>query len=512
MNIPTIKNTDESFEDFTYFTRGGMGEIYKGIEKNSNTEVILKLIPIDDTAYENLLKTEVDVSLSFNNPNIVKTRHGGKIEIEGTQYFYMIQDFYKNGSLRKFIKPNQPWETCFAQIMDILNGMKEISSKIVHRDLKPENILVDDDNHLRVSDFGLAKYIDEQTRTKSFKGAGTRPYMAPECWTFNKNTIAMDIYALGIIFYEIITGNLPFTASDDIGWSQQHLFTPMPSVLNIRPDCPVKVNQIIQKMTAKRFNDRYSNIDEIISAFKQAIDLQKTTNASAQRLAMLGNLALQRRTEQDLKRQKEQEDFENFKKLINYHIDELFDRIKVIINSVNASFENDKITYNEKENSYGATPKSITFSFLDKSISISFCDYKGVAEIEKEHKEQIIRYWKQRSPFGIMPYYEEPASFFKQSNIVLIGLAETNYTIQDGLRNTIKYGFNLVLVKKPEETYGQWYKISFLANHRQPCRGVSINSLLREYEQNSCGGLYTVDFSILEDEKDLVPLIERILR
>lgn len=512
MNIPTIKNNDESFEDFTYFTRGGMGEIYKGIEKNSNSEVILKLIPIDDTSYEKLLKTEVDVSLSFNNPNIVKTRHGGKIEIEGTQYFYMIQDFYKNGSLKNFIKPNQTLDICFSQIMEILKGMKEISSKIVHRDLKPENILVDDNNHLRVSDFGLAKYIDEQTRTKSFKGWGTRPYMAPECWTNSTNTISMDIYALGIIFYEILTGKLPFNASDDMGWSQQHLFTPMPSVLNNRPDCPVKVNQIIQKMTAKRFNERYSSIDEIIEAFNQAIDFQKTTNVAAERLAMLGNMTLQQRSAQELQKLKEQEEYEKFKQMIDFHIDELFSRVKVIANSVNESLETKKINYYENNPLTGITPKGMTFSFLGKSISFSFCGYSGISDNEENHKKEVNEYWKQRSPYGFVTFHEETSTFFKQNNIILVGIAETNYKVKDGLGNQVEYGFNLALVKKPEDIYGKWYKIAFLANHTKPCFALNLNSLLKKYESNAHNPFYTVDFSILNDDKDLVPLIEKILR
>ena len=512
MDIPKIKNNDESFEDFTYFTRGGMGEIYKGIEKKSNTEIILKLIPIDDSSYENLLKTEVDVSLSFNHPNIVKTRHGGKIEIEGTQYFFMIQDFYKNGSLRKFIKPNQSLDVCFSQIMDILNGMKEISSKIVHRDLKPENILVDDDNHLRVSDFGLAKYIDEQTRTKSFKGAGTHPYMAPECWTNSTNTIAMDIYALGIIFYEILTGKWPFIAKDELDWPQQHLFTPMPSVLDIRPDCPVKINQIIQKMTAKRFNERYSNIDEIIKAFNQAIELQNSTNAATQRLAMLGNATLQKRTAEELQRKKEQEEYEKFKQLIDYHIEELYSRIKVLVNSVNDSLETKKITYIENKPLTGVTPKGMSFSFFDKKISFNFCDYSRISDNEEKHKQEVINYWKQQDPFGgFLVYHGETSTFFKKNNIILVGIAETNYKITDGLGNSVEYGFNLALIKKPDDLYGKWYKIAFLANHRQPCCALSINELLKNYDQFQ-GGLYTVDFSILDDEKDLVPLIERILR
>lgn len=512
MNIPTINHNNESYEKFTYFTRGGMGEIYRGIEKNSNLDVILKLIPIDDTSYENLLKTEINVSLAFNNPNIVITRHGGKIEIEGTQYFFLIQDFYKNGSLRKFIKPNQPLKVCFDQIINILNGMKEISSKIVHRDLKPENILVDDDNHLRVSDFGLAKYIDEQTRTKSFKGAGTRPYMAPECWTNSTNTISMDIYALGIIFYEILTGKLPFIANDDLEWSQQHLFTPMPSVLDIRSDCPIKVNQIIQKMTAKRFNERYSNIDEIITAFTQAIASQKSTNAAAQRLAMLGNVTLQQRSAQELQMLKEQEAYAKFKQMIDFHIDELYSRIKEIVNSVNENFETDKITYNDKDILTGAKPKSMTFRFLDKSISVSFCGYKGIADNEERHKQEVHNYWKRQNPYGFIEYNKEVATFFKKHNIVIVGIAETNYKIKNDLGNLVEYGFNLALVKNPDDLYGQWYKIAFLPNHKLPCCALDMNLLLHEYERNANNPFCTVDFSILDDEKDLIPLIEKILR
>lgn len=511
MNIPAIKNNNESFESFTYFTHGGMGEIYKGIEKSSNTDVILKLIPIDDSSYEKLLKTEIDLSKNFSNPNIVVTRCGGKIEIEGTQYFFLIQDFYRNGNLRSFIKSKQSLEVCFSQIMDILNGMKEINSKIVHRDLKPENILVDDDNHLRISDFGLAKYIDEQTRTKSFKGAGTRPYMAPECWTSSSNTIAMDIYALGIIFYEIFTGELPFKANNDLEWSQHHLFSPMPSILDIRSDCPVKVNQIIQKMTAKRFTERYESIDEIICAFKQAFESEASTNVAIQNLAKQGNLTLQRRAEQRLKRLKEQEKFEKFKNMINFHIEELISRIKKLVNSVNENFEDTKIIYSEKHATSNISPKIISISFLDKSITFSFCAYTGISDNEEKHKQEVYNYWKQQSPYGFVGYNKDTATFFKKNDIVIVGIAETNYKVKNDLGQLVEYGFNLALVKKSGDIYGQWYKIAFLANHKYPCCAVNIDSLLHEYEKFAYDPWYTTVFSILDDEKDLVPLIEKIL-
>lgn len=511
MNIPSIQKDNHIFDDFKYFTHGGMGEIYRGLDKTNNSEVILKLIPIDDSSYEKLLKTEIDVSIGFDNPNIAMTRHGGKIELEGTQYFFLIQDFYKNGNLRKQIKEGQSFDKCFSQILDILNGMKDISSKIVHRDLKPENILLDDENHLRVSDFGLAKYIDEQTRTKSFKGAGTRPYMAPECWTNSQNTIAMDIYALGIIFFEIITGKMPFIGNDDLEWSQLHMFTPMPSVLDFRSDCPVKVNQIIQKMTAKRFSERYKSIDEIIEAFTQAIELQKSTNEAAQKLALLGNSTIQRHSEQELKKLKEQEEFENFKKMIDFHVNELYSRMNNIVESVNENLESNKIKCSERNTLRGISPRSMEFSFMGKSISFSFCGYSGISNNEENHKQEVINYWKRKNPYGFVAYHEEPETFFKKKNIILIGVAETNFKIKNGLGNLVEYGFNLALVKKTDEQYGTWYKIAFLPNHQHPCCAVEMNHLLKEYDKYIHDSWSTVDFSILDDEKDLIPLIGKIM-
>lgn len=251
MNIPNIEVDSHIYKDFSFFTRGGMGEIYKGIDIATNKTVILKLILIENDNSEELLKREIDVSLSFKNKNIVNTKAAGKIDIDGRSYFYIIQDFYEKGNLRKYISKDIPIETCLNQIFDILVGMKEIHTKIVHRDLKPENILVDDDGHLRISDFGLAKYIDEKTRTKSFKGAGTFPYMAPECWTGDTNSISMDIYALGIIFYEIIVGEFPFDCATELEWRDVHLFAQIPDITSLRSDCSIKISQIIQKMTKK---------------------------------------------------------------------------------------------------------------------------------------------------------------------------------------------------------------------------------------------------------------------
>ncbi len=510
MNIPNIEANSHIYNNFSFFTKGGMGEIYKGTESDTNRPIILKLIFIEDESYEELLQREVDVSVSFKDNNVVNSKAAGKIDLDGNSYFYIIQDFYEKGNLRNHLTNDTPIETCLAEIFDILHGMKNIHSKVVHRDLKPENILIDEDGHLRISDFGLAKYIDEKTRTRSFKGAGTIPYMAPECWTGDTNSIAMDIYALGIIFYEIIAGKLPFNCSSELEWREAHLFSQLPDITSVRSDCSIKINQIIQKMTQKRISDRYKTIDEIISAFEEAEKLQKATSDTADRLAMLGNLSLQKANKEKLEKQKKLDEEENFKKLIDYHVDELYSKIRRIVDNINLRFEESKIQIKESSSYSYSSPKSFQISFLSKKLNISFCNYKAIDENENFIKNKTMERLKRQYPFGIVPFYNETSTFFKKNNIILVGIIKTDYKSKDGLGNLVEIGFNLALVKKPNDLYGEWHKIRFLANHQEPSCALNLNSLLQEYERNSMNSFYTTDYSLLND-KDLEYMLEKIL-
>jgi serine/threonine protein kinase len=276
MTIPTITNTDGTkYSHFVFYKKGGMGEIYKGITDKNQEDVVLKLIAIDDPTDEELLMREINVSSSLSHENIVKTLSSGKIDIEGVEYLYIVQNYYPAGNLRALIKKGIPLEKCISMMSDILNGMKEVHKYIIHRDLKPENILIDSNGHLLITDFGLARYIHEKTQTKSFKGAGTIPYMAPECWTGETNTIAMDIYSLGIVFFEILAGVWPYNAKTESEWKDCHLFTPLPDISTYRNDITVKIKQIMQKMTNKRVSDRYKSVDEIINAINEPSNLPK---------------------------------------------------------------------------------------------------------------------------------------------------------------------------------------------------------------------------------------------
>ena len=236
MIVPDLpgKESPTQYSKITYFTKGGMGEIYKGYDTINKTDVAIKLIHIVNADEEQLLNREIQIATNLSGKYIVTTHDTGKVDISGNTFIFIVQDFYQNGNLRNIIRAGIDIPECFKMMKDILNGLKDAHKLIVHRDLKPENILIGADGTLLITDFGLAKYIDEKTRTKSFKGSGTIPYMAPECWLFEANAIPMDIYSLGVLFFELLTGQLPFSAKTETEWRDFHLYQQLPDITTVR--------------------------------------------------------------------------------------------------------------------------------------------------------------------------------------------------------------------------------------------------------------------------------------
>lgn len=492
------------YVNFSYFTKGGMGEIYKGTNISTNNAVILKLIAITDTDEEQLLKREIDISLKLSSPNIAKTFASGKSKIENTDYFYIIQDYYTGGNLRSLIKPNIPIDHCFKMMFEILNGMKEAHKSIIHRDLKPENILVDANNQLYITDFGLAKYINEKTKTKSFKGAGTIPYMSPECWTGDNNTISMDIYSLGLIFFEIISGRLPFNAKTESEWRDFHLFTPLPDITNFRDGIPAKLNQIIHKMCNKRISDRYKTVDEIEISLNEALKINKQEMSEIEKLANIGNIAIQQKKATELRIAQENERRNELIKLYNFHISNLLKSFTDKIQAINNSFEEEKISFYENKNNESSTIRNMKISFNRKSININFSNYDSVSSYEKDRKERSRDYQMQK--FGMVMQCPTD-SFLKLNNIVLVGLAETEHIIIEN-----KFGFNLLFKKDNDSNYGEWYKLFFSKNINPPVTsfGISLSKFFSDYEKFHFDSFHTTTFKKLTDT-DISSLIEKIL-
>lgn len=510
MFIPDLKGSDkeEQYSNFTYLDKGGMGQVYKAFDNHNNITVAIKFIPIRNEDEEKLLSREIKVSQEIESENLVKTHFVEKIEISNTEYFYIVQHFYEQGNLRTIIKKDIAYEKCLKMFLDLLNGLKVLHTKIIHRDLKPENILIGESN-LVITDFGLAKFIGEKTKTNSFKGAGTIPYMSPECWLNQENKIQMDIYSLGIIFYELLTGEFPFNAQTEEEWKENHLFVPLPNISDKRKEIPIKIQQVISKMTNKRASDRYSNIEEIIESIQKSIIQSEERDKGIERLASLSHRKTEVIKAEKLKEEEEKKKELDFRKNINFHIKELKERIKATVNAVNSELEENSIVFNDSRvsNSYRIIDK-FNISVDNKYAFFEFYETNTIKDYEERREyriqqNQIQKYGGIVSPIG--------ASKINQKDIVFIGKVSTNYL---NSKLNACYGFNLLLVKGKNDIYGKWYIASFSDNDG---RGMSkrefsleLDEFLTEFEK--CFVMHTliVDFKELKDSH-INRLLEEII-
>lgn len=257
-----------------------MGEVYKGCD-SLGKPYILKLSRPTVSVYEQQLENEIQVCREMDHPNIVKTLSAGKMKIDATEdapvdsgvndgcaeFYYILQEFYGGGNLKSRIRPGIPLETCMDWFRQIATGLRALHEKFVHRDLKPENILMDAEGHLHIADFGLAKVLtdaperlaDADAPKDPFNGWGTVEYMAPECWTFEETTPAADIYSLGIMFFEILTGELPCKSHRARDLKEFHLHQPLPRLadfINTNAETLAKLQNCIDCMTAKNPAER----------------------------------------------------------------------------------------------------------------------------------------------------------------------------------------------------------------------------------------------------------------
>jgi len=445
-------DSDKQYKDVIFYRKGGMGEIYSAYDTLNKNKVAIKIIPVDNRDEYNLLKTEFDISQSLTHKNILRTHYHDEFELSGTLYLYCAMQYCDNGNLREYLKSqNQLIElkTILDLMINLAEGMEYAHTKIIHRDLKPENCLFDDDRTLLICDFGLAKLIDSKTRTRTYKGYGTLPYMSPECWELDKNTELMDIYSLGIMFYELLTLQMPFTGTSELEFRNKHLFEPLPNITNIRTGLPNRLIDMICKMANKRYQDRYHSMSEIVQVLKEireSDDKKEDTKIDA--LLNKANRKVSLTEQQTLAKQKYQETIETKQKLIDFSIGSLFDEINNKVTILNESLEREKIKIIRNNN-------QLKIRFLDKSFSILFYPYSDIQATLDRRKSTLLQSDVRR--YGYDPS-NLPTLNIQKDNVVIIGQMAFN-SISHGSR---VWGYNLLLRKnEPQDLYGKWWVVWF---------------------------------------------------
>lgn len=237
---------------------GGMAIVYKAVTTRLESEVAIKVIRIERFAPEIVHKTlkrferEAKSLAQLTHPNIVGVIEYG--EYEGKPY--LVMEYLRGGSLKKFLGKKMPWQNAARLLLPIAYALEYAHKhNIIHRDVKPSNILLTESGEPMLADFGIAKIIEEDA-TMDLTGTratiGTPEYMSPEQGLGKEIDLRSDIYSLGVVFYELITGQKPFLGDTPMETIFKHVNESLPKPTNFVPNLPATVEAVLVKALSKK--------------------------------------------------------------------------------------------------------------------------------------------------------------------------------------------------------------------------------------------------------------------
>jgi len=342
---------EESYELIEFIGSGSFGEVYRAENKEHELIAAVKILPLRETSNSTLkqaLMNEATLATQVSHPNVVNVLHVGFNKEVGS---YILMEYFSGQTLEEFLRVRTETKSMLSLrksieiMLQIAQGAQAINEKVVHRDLKPDNILISG-NRLKITDFGLSKLVAERTRTKTFKGLGPILYMAPEAWQLQTNTPKMDVYSVGLIFYEILTLVHPLksrvTDSSHIeAWRQVHLFEQIEDIRGVRPDVPRPLAQLLSRMVAKRADDRpeWNEVIVILSSAGVESETSKDLAKIVEKAIAWRDKSEKQRLEEEHIRSAEQE----LEQLYRVSFHQLISSWDKIVDSFNKEFQGDGI-------------------------------------------------------------------------------------------------------------------------------------------------------------------------
>lgn len=484
--------------------QGGFGFVYRAHrEEDGKVFAIKTTFPsFSDKGSEEAFKNEICAARKISGNHIIhyEYTHDGEEYVDLPPY--IIMEYADGGTLRDVINQRKQNNSLFDNnelysiYRQLAEGMKKINTFLIHRDIKPENILICDKD-LKITDFGLAKVAVEETRTMTFKGGGTPLYMAPEAWDLSKNTIQMDIYSMGIIFYEIAALEYPYSPMPTTQEEAKslHLYSAIQNISKynqkISPNMVSVINRMLEKPTKKRF----ASWDELMNILNQTGIAQHPIDSVVDiAVSSKNNYNLKCRKQESEKKLKEKEKAD-YCKLVRSQFDNtiivLLNQFVDKINLKYAGADKVQLRYN------GDVSRQQDYISCKLVASESnYVDIKIEVVLKKNHIRNVPvnNFWDENRKTRKEMYIPQYAG----KNIMALG----EITNHKGL------GYNLLLIDNGE-IYGDWVimknynNFSFVAQgkeRREPF-SFSIKELPDEIVKVQCTHLYRAEFEEYKDDE-----------
>ncbi|WP_404352823.1 Stk1 family PASTA domain-containing Ser/Thr kinase [Caproicibacterium sp. XB2] len=274
MDKYTGKRLDGRYEIHELVGMGGMALVYRAYDTLDERTVAIKILKdeyLHNAEFIRRFKNESKAIALLSHPNIVKVYDVSF----GDQIQYIVEEYIDGTTLKQYLdqQPNVDWHKALHFTMEILQALQHAHERgIVHRDIKPQNIMVLPNGHIKVTDFGIARFARSETRTMTDKAIGSVHYIAPEQARGDLTDEKADIYSVGVMLYEMTTGQLPFEAENAVSVAIMQLQTDPRPPREINPDIPMGLQEITLKAMQKDPMQRYQSAAQMlrdISTFEQ---------------------------------------------------------------------------------------------------------------------------------------------------------------------------------------------------------------------------------------------------
>ena len=262
---------------------GGMSTVYCALDVTLQRQVAIKLMNREvasDSDQLERFRREARAVAQLSHPHIVGVIDAG----EDASRPYIVFEYVEGETLKDRIRRvgRLPIAEAVAYAVEIARALGAAHARhIVHRDVKPQNVLIDEEGSAKVTDFGIARTLDEEGLTADGRVLGTTDYVSPEQALGQHVTGQSDLYSLGVVLYEMLTGEVPFKGESQVAVAMKHVREELPDIQRVRPEVSAALAAVVDRATAKRLEDRYANDAELIADLEDVLAIETARAGSA---------------------------------------------------------------------------------------------------------------------------------------------------------------------------------------------------------------------------------------